>query len=188
MKVFFNGYPNHWLSPYTILDKIFFWREINYDEPKIIKLYNFLNPFCNGLQTVRKVINPQIRYVKLDKFDTWNFDNTLAYIILPALKQLKETKHGAPGSMPAFSQTSDQSGQKTFKFYAEYDDKAWEKGHEQWDVILDKMIFAFDHVLDESWKYEFSSGVSDLVFNPKVEEKIQEGLNLFGKYYLHLWD
>ena len=33
--------------------------------------------------------------VQLDKFDTWNMDDTLAHIILPMLKQLKETKHGS---------------------------------------------------------------------------------------------
>ena len=34
--------------------------------------------------------------VRIDKFDTWSLDHTLANIILPALLQLKATKHGIP--------------------------------------------------------------------------------------------
>ena len=34
--------------------------------------------------------------VQIDKWDTWNMDATLAHIIVPMLKQLKATKHGAP--------------------------------------------------------------------------------------------
>jgi len=42
MKVYFSNYRNHWISPYTILEKIFFWREIDYDEPIIEKWSNRL--------------------------------------------------------------------------------------------------------------------------------------------------
>ena len=38
----------------------------------------------------------EIHRVKIDKFDTWNMDVTLAYIIVPMLKRLKEVKQGAP--------------------------------------------------------------------------------------------
>jgi len=34
--------------------------------------------------------------VHIDKWDTWSMDATLAHIIVPMLKQLKATKHGAP--------------------------------------------------------------------------------------------
>ena len=34
--------------------------------------------------------------VRIDDFDTWSMDHTLAPIILPMLIQLKETKHGSP--------------------------------------------------------------------------------------------
>ena len=34
--------------------------------------------------------------IKIHNYDTWSMDETLAPIILPMLKQLKETKHGAP--------------------------------------------------------------------------------------------
>ena len=34
--------------------------------------------------------------VRIDNYDVWNMDVTLAQIILPMLKRLKEVKHGAP--------------------------------------------------------------------------------------------
>ena len=33
--------------------------------------------------------------IRIDRFDTWSMDDTLAPIILPMLKQLKTTQHGA---------------------------------------------------------------------------------------------
>jgi hypothetical protein len=33
MKVYLSNYHNHWISPYTIMEKIVFWREIDYDSP-----------------------------------------------------------------------------------------------------------------------------------------------------------
>ena len=34
--------------------------------------------------------------IVIHPYDTWSMDHTLALIIVPMLKQLKETKHGAP--------------------------------------------------------------------------------------------
>ena len=34
--------------------------------------------------------------IRIDNYDTWSMDHTLAPIILPMLVQLKATKHGAP--------------------------------------------------------------------------------------------
>ena len=34
--------------------------------------------------------------IKINSWDTWSMDYTLAHIILPMLKQLKKTHHGAP--------------------------------------------------------------------------------------------
>jgi hypothetical protein len=41
-------------------------------------------------------VHPEIKIIKIDKWDTWSMDHTLSPIILPMLKQLKEVKHGAP--------------------------------------------------------------------------------------------
>ncbi len=92
MKVYISNYRNHWVSPYTILEKVFFWREIEYDEPIIVKLSDILLPFTTALQKFLDYVHPQVRYVKIDRWDTWSMDHTLSFIILPMLKQLKESK------------------------------------------------------------------------------------------------
>lgn len=149
--------------------------------------------------------------VRIDKYDTWNMNSTLAYIILPMLKQLKETQHGS-AMMPAFDQTSTSSGQYCFPFYEEGDDAAWKEGHKQWEEVLDKMIWSFEQI-NNDWEKQFESGVSDTYFEKvpdtdysvlkhgpnhtyrydtegaiKYQERIQQGLELFGEYYQNLWD
>lgn len=115
--------------------------------------------------------------VRIDKYDTWNMESTLAFIVLPMLKQLKAAKHGSPW-LPEFDQTSN-SAQYSFDFYKEGDDLAWEKGHEHWNQILDKMIWSFEQI-NTDW--EESEGYF------KFQERMQEGFELFGKYYRNLWD
>ena len=232
MRVYINRYRDQWLSPYTILEKIFFWREIDYDEPIIEKWSDRLTPFCELLQKVRGKINPKIDYVKIDEWDTWSMDNTLAPIILPMLKQLRESKQGSPivefEDVPEnlrMTGTQEYEDQSVFDFYKEdksYDDD-YPNIHARWDWVLGEMIFAFEHIQDETWQEKFYTGESDwqwekleeTYLNPvtgkqegltrmvegpnhtykcdydgmkKVEERIQNGLVLFGKYYRALWD
>lgn len=146
--------------------------------------------------------------VRIDKYDTWNMDSTLAYIILPMLKQLKETKHGSPW-FEEFDQTSN-SAQSCFDFYAEGDSFAWEKGHERWNQTLDKIIWSFEQI-NTDWESQFQSQDVDVPFEEnedtkysamrhgvmykfdaegysKFQERMQEGFELFGKYYRNLWD
>jgi hypothetical protein len=55
-----------------------------------------LEPISHGIMWVLDRIHPKIDYVKIDKWDTWSMDHTLAQIVLPMLKQLQATKHGSP--------------------------------------------------------------------------------------------
>jgi len=222
MKVYISGYRNHWISPYTILKKVCFWEKddgVFYnleDKPnhKYDKWIHRLNPICMGIQKVLDFIHPRIEYVKIDRWDTWSMDHTLAYIILPMLKQLKIDKHGAPYV------DDDDVPRELWSIYAfpkeEYDVDG--NHFKRWDWVLDEMIFAFEHKNDETWQEAFSSGVADyksvacewyengkpklfkIVEGPNytyecdyegiraVEERIQNGFRLFGKYYQNLWD
>jgi hypothetical protein len=227
MKIYINKYRSHWLSPYTILEKVFFWREIDYDEPIIEKWSDRLQPFSVALQKFLDIIHPKINYVKIDRWDTWSMDHTLAEIVLPMLKQLKKDKHGSPyveledvpeelrgASTPEYDQ------QLTFDFYSEAreeKDVDYELVHKRWDWVMDEMIFAFEHKVDDSWEDAFRSGVIDIVWvkdektyngqqlnrmerGPndtykcdydgirKVQERMENGFRLFGKYYQGLWD
>lgn len=163
MKIYISKYRDHWLSPYTILEKVFFWREIDYDEPIIEKMSDMLLPFCQALQKLLDFVHPEIRYVKLDRWDTWNMDHTLGLIALPMLKQLKATKHGAPfvddEDVPDELKSTSASPKEN-----EWDTD--DNHFKRWDHVLDEMIFAFEHKLDDSWQDEFRSGNIDHVWKP----------------------
>lgn len=222
MKVYINNYRNHWISPYTILKAVCFWekdgdRIYNIDEKPnnpYVKWVNFLNPICTKIQKILDIVHLKINYVKIDRWDTWSMDHTLAYIILPMLKQLKEASHSAP-------RVDDVDVPQELHSYVEPSMDAYSvdgKYFERWDWVLGEMIFAFEHKLDGSWQDQFSSGQMDtytracewdedgkpilyeMVNGPKhtyecdyegiekVQKRISNGFRLFGKYYEGLWD
>lgn len=201
MKVYINKYRDNWLSPYTVLEKVFFWRKIDYDEPIIDKWSTRLEPFCLGLQKVLNVINPKINYVKIDYWDTWSMDHTLAYMIVPMLKQLQATKHGAP-----FVDDEDVPEElKSTSAPPKENDYDTDGNHfKRWDWALDEMIWAFEQKLKDDSTDQFfdwsevdkDSKVMDRVSKLKVDQeglkahtdRMKNGFRLFGKYYEALWD
>lgn len=215
MKVYLSGYRNHWLSPYTILEVVFFWREIDYNEPIIERLSNILTPLCNAWKKFLDFVHPKIEYVKIDRYDTWSMDHTLAHMILPMLKQLKKDKHGSPFTddedVPEELRSTSAPAKEN-----EYDTDA--NHYKRWDWVMDEMIFAFECKMDDSWEDAFREGEIDWKTVPSawdengkptmystedgpnhtykcdydgmkvVQERIQNGFRLFGKYYQGLWD
>ncbi len=201
-----NKYRSHWLSPYTILTKVLFWEDedeiyglkrkqvgdgvymsgidwlkSNGDEryedtkPYIAFLLKVLEPISSVLMKILDKIHPKIDYVKIDPWDTWSMDITLAQIILPMLKQLKATKHGVPGD---FVWDEKKQCEKPFK-----------QAEKAWDKVMDKMIWSFEQLLDEDNDEPFHmGGTFNVKGYQKHQKKIQEGLDLFGKYYRNLWD
>jgi len=124
--------------------------------------------------------------VRIDKYDTWNMESTLAYIVLPMLKQLKATTHGSPGDMIEFQQTSN-SAQYSFDFYEEFEqiNTDWEAQFHSgehdfyFEEINDYCIMK--HGPNDTHKFD-----SEGYF--KFQNCMQEGFELFGKYYRNLWD
>jgi hypothetical protein len=202
MKVYLSKYRYHWLSPYTILEKVFFWREIEYDEPIIDKWSDRLTPLCQGIQSVLDFIHPKIDYVKIDKWDTWSMDYTLSHIIVPMLKQLKETKHGSPN-------TDDEDVPEHLRSTAaEPKENEWDTDSNhflRWDWIMDEMIWAFEQNLDTNseekffdhaeWdekEKDFGKNLHKIkIDQPGLkahQDRKANGFRLFGKYYSGLWD
>ena len=179
MKVYISGYRNHWVSPYTVLEKVFFWREIDYDEPIIEKWSGRLNPICVAWQKFLDFVHPKIDYVKIDRYDTWSMDHTLGSIALPMLKQLKAIKHGAPF-------VDDEDVPDDIKSTsAPPKENEWdvdENHFKRWDWVMDEMIFAFEHKLDDSWQDAYRSGVHDTVWKP-VDAKGNEVPKAEAKYF-----
>ena len=144
--------------------------------------------------------------VRIDKWDTWNMDITLAHIVVPMLKQLKATKHGAP-LVELEDVPEHLRSEKTNEYGV--DDTHFER----WDWVMDEMIFAFESKLIE-WEDQFwkrppeldvttypedagkdliplrwkDEGVCDWDGMREYETRIQNGFLLFGKYYQGLWD
>lgn len=98
--------------------------------------------------------------VRIDRYDTWSMDSTLAYIILPMLKQLKKDKHGAPNTDDVDVPNKLRSTSAPKK-ENEYDtDKFFFK---RWDWILDEMIWAFSQQ-NTDWERKFHSGKTDMLW------------------------
>lgn len=161
--------------------------------------------------------------IEIDKFDTWGLDHTLALIILPALIQLKNTKHGVPSEFVT-RVGGDMDNNYCFDFIKEDENQVFDACCEKWDEVFDKMIWAFQQLaLDEDYDNQYHHGemnigwrqTKDKLLNPmtgKMEhmyemvdenpnehwydyvghtlhnERIQEGLSLFGKHFRDLWD
>ena len=202
MKVYLSKYRYHWISPYTVLEKVFFWREIDYDEPIIDKWSDRLTPICQGIQKVLDFIHPKINYVKIDRWDTWSMDYTLSFIVVPMLKQLKETKHGAP-----FVDDEDvpEELKSTSAPPKENDWDTDENHFKRWDWALNEMIWAFEQNLDNNseekffdhaeWdekEKDFGKNLHKIkIDQPGLkahQDRKANGFRLFGKYYQGLWD
>ena len=174
-------------------------------------------PFCNAWMKFLDFVHPQINYVKIDRYDTWSMDHTLAYMILPMLKQLKATKHGAP--LADDEDVPEGIGLRSTEADPKENEWDTDSNHfQRWDWVLDEMIFAFECKMDDSWEDAFREGEIDwksvpcawdekgkptmyeMQDGPKntykcdydgmkvVHDRIQNGFRLFGKYYQALWD
>jgi len=202
MKIYINKYRNHWLSPYTILEKVFFWKkEIDYDDPFIVKWSDRLAPFCVGLQKFLDFVHPKINYVKIDYWDTWSMDHTLAHIIVPMLKQLKQEKHGAP---LVDDEDVPEELRSTAAPAKENDWDVDENHFKRWDWVLDEMIWAFKQALnydDDAHFFDWSEVDRGVKLNEQFskvkidregldahQDRKANGYRLFGKYYQSLWD
>ena len=219
MKVYISKYRDHWLSPYTICEKICWWREIDYDEPWVKRVNKVLEPVMGVWRDFLDFVHPRIEYVKIDPYDTWSMDSTLSPIILPMLKQLRKDKHGAPSvddaDVPANLRSTTKSAQRVKKETWDTDGNHFKR----WDWAMDEMIWAFEQLVDDSWEAQYFTGKSDIVWVPSKEldakgkpltyemkrgpkdthkwdkkgwtkhnERINNGLRLFGKYFRALWD
>ena len=183
MKVYISDYRRHWFTPYTWIEYAFFWTDwskcarknknrpiSSLDEEKYIEPPEWveewadkLSPISRAIQKVLDFIHPKINYVKIDRWDTWSMDHTLSYIILPMLKQLNNDKHGAPyvddEDVPDELKSTSAPPKEN-----EHDTDA--NHFKRWDYVMNEMIFAFEHKLNDEWENEFCSGETDYIMVP----------------------
>ena len=205
MKIFISGYRDHWISPYTMLDYAFFWTDWSkcsrwtveqsledsarvsrgeksqyVEHPAWVERWSdWLTPVSRGIMWVLDRVHPAIKYVKIDRYDTWSMDRTLADIVLPMLKQLKKDKHGAPfvddEDVPEHLRSTAAPPKEN-----EYDTDAHHFA--RWDWVMDEMIFAFECKVDDSWEDAFREGEHDLLWIP-VDREGNEVPKGEHKYY-----
>lgn len=221
MKVHIGPYKN-WFGPYQLAEKLLFWMDKDKDD----KVHDFGSWLAGEnrdsvlLKVMRWIDSKRQRKIKvrIDPYDTWSMDNTLAYIILPMLKQLKASAHGAPDvddsevpdelkKINALKQTEE-----------EIENHHADSNHFlRWYWVLNEMIFAFESQFN-NWEEQFSSGEIDFYFEPcsadddgtptlyemkrgpkdtyqvdwdgrnAYQARITNGYRLFGKFYESLWD
>ena len=189
MKVYLSKPRNHWISPYTMLDYAFFWTEWSKcsrwtlkqtleDHERVMrgeksqfverpdwtdKVSDYLMPVSRAIQWTLDRVHPEISYIKIDRWDSWSMDYTLTPIILPMLRQLKETKHGSPF-------VDDEDVPEELKSTsAPPKENEWDTDtnhHKRWDYVMDEMIFAFEHKADDSWQDAYRSGEIEFVSVP----------------------
>jgi len=185
MKIYISKYRYHWISPYTILDRVFWWTDWSRcnrwtleqslaDQQRDVTAYvehpewvdrwaDRLEPISRFINRVLDIIHPRIEYVRIDPWDTWSMDHTLAPIILPMLRQLKATKHGSP-----FVDDEDVP-EHLRSTAAPPRENEWDTDgnhHARWAWVLDEMIFAFEMKSRDDWESEFHSGVIDIQWVP----------------------
>lgn len=110
--------------------------------------------------------------VQIDNYDVWAADHTLAMIIAPTLKKLKEVKRGCPHvdneDVPEELRMTAEDLQQF-----EYDGSTDSKFEARWNYILDEMIWAFEQHSDSDDgedQYYHNVDQLDMVFTP-VEGK-----------------
>jgi hypothetical protein len=197
MKVNIGPYKNYF-GPYQIAEKIFFWKENNYEEDNIIEKFGYWLSTTNGKQSrfskfcywLNSKSKRKIK-VHIDNYDVWSMDRTLALIILPMLNKLKEDKMSSPYTDPSDvpEELRPNNGPDGENGYLD------NTHHERWTWIIDEMIFAFEHIANDEWENEFIKDDETATFGitidrdgiKKDQERIDNGVLLFGKYFQSLW-
>lgn len=121
--------------------------------------------------------------------DLWSGDLTLSYILIPFLKEFKEK---SDCSYPCSDEIT---------------------CHEDWLKLIDKMIWSFEQIVNSDWREEYTIEPAEIDFENDLpydengcrplkwkthgkydwdgikahDTRIQEGCELFGKYFRNIW-
>lgn len=165
MRVWIGPYNNFWgiyqiLELFPILERD---RDAIYEYLENSKLNTFLN-------WIYQKRNRNI-FIKIDGYDTFNADDTLARIILPVMKQLKTQKQGygfiddldVPEELRSYN-----AGPKENEW--DWDDNA----EKRYEWVLNEIIWAFENMLDDKAEDQFHTGVIDHIWEPCENSKLSQ--------------
>ena len=126
--------------------------------------------------------------IEIHEYDLWSMYHTISLILVPLFKKYKEK---APHTIPSI--------------FLEEANNSIELSEKIWSEALDKIIWSFEEIAnfnqnepDFKGNFEFSpqfkmaGATEEEYINWKLEvklyeEKIQEGLDLFAKYFRSFW-
>ena len=191
-----------WISPYTIVEKCWPWH--NWDDieledyPEVpVKLATIIS---RTISWITNKCKPQQFVVKLDPWDTWSMEYTLAQIIHPMLVQLHKTNHGSPfvddGDVPEHLRSTSAPPKEH-----EWDIDALH--HDRWEYVMqeliwtfaqlknsdhDKQFYTFNHEPNQTFEQPIQNTKVDKTGLEQHQQRIDNGLRLFGRYYQALWD
>lgn len=216
MKVYIGPY-DHWFAPYRWVKKLLRWW-YGVDKPRVsLDDYDKVNTIARRnfgwLSEIENWVNNRYKRkikVRVDYYDTWGMDSTLAPIILPLLKKLKETKHGSAlvddDDVPDELKSTNAEPLTEEQVSMGYCDN---NVHKRWEWVMDEMIWAFEQILDENADSQFfydsnsaePSNDPNITFTESMrrreldkegylawQNRKTRGLTLFGKYFEGLWD
>ena len=188
MKINLGPYPR-WFGPYQIAEKLLFWKDK--DDDAVFAFGEWLDDHTPIARISQWFFRKRKVKVRIDPYDTWSMDHTLGLIIVPMLKQLKATKHGSP-----FVDDADIPEELQYLRAPKTEDEHWAVNpdhHKRWDWVMDEMIWAFEQTIDEtSDDHFFDRSVEPYVYDKDGHlahmQRVDNGIQLFGKYYQGLWD
>lgn len=145
--------------------------------------------------------------IHVDPYDAWNADHTLALIIVPVLKELKKGLHGCPIDFCTLAEdgyTVLDSDEACARWELAIDKMIW-----AFQQVVDDNEDDF-WIQKGEWDFEDAVSEEDREGLPDDEpvsrlkwivepirnddayyaymDRMQEGFDLFGKYFRNLWD
>ena len=206
MKAYIGPYIDY-IGPFQLSDFLehFFILERDRDRIGDWLSKTWVNDFCQWLESKRKRIN----YIKTDSWDSWSADHTMAMLILPIMKDLKNKKQSYGFILDEDVPEELRSTNSTKNHEYDWDDLS----QKRYEWVLDEIIWSLDKVIDESWEDQFHTGVIDINWvqckddselmqlhkGPndthkfdiegyrEYNKRIDNGLRLFGVYFRTFW-
>ena len=168
MKIYIGPYKKWW-GPYRLSELVPFVGEETKDKIAEWLSETWVERFCNYInsKTERKI------KIRIDDYDTWGMDHTLALIILPMLKKLKTVKDGCP-----FVDDEDLPVQMRYNDAEIY----YNDNHEivtpttqwfshRWDWVMNEIIWTFEQLLDDDWEQQYVIQKGELDCEEYPEDK-----------------
>jgi hypothetical protein len=188
LKIHIGPYLNWW-GPYQIADLL---RYVGVPKELRQKIGERLAEtpllgICEWIHARRK----RTVKIRIDNYDVWGMDHTIALIALPLLKRLKEKKQGSPhvddedvpeslrsDNAEPLTEEEQRSGHTDNNF------------HDRWEWVIDEIIWGFENMIAEhEGEIDFhKNGKYNLDAHRKFEDRVQNAMCLFGKYLQGMWD